>query len=978
MSQFKYEKLIKETAQALQCFIEEYKRDRLRFGNNQIGELTEDKVKLIATYALFNLTNINNQQDFNGAVHSYLRDLKTEEDGKLYVRYNNTWKEITEVQLKGEKGNSGFSPYIQDGFWYLDNVNLGVKATGESAYEIARRLGKPSTDTESDWINSLKGQKGDTGEQGIQGIQGATGLQGEKGEKGDTGEKGQKGDKGEPGRDFDTATLNRLNRQLFNKVNKVDGKQLSTNDFTNEYKDKLDGIDLSVKLDKGGYTGTAKDLSDKLENILTLLRSNNVNLDTLQEIVDYITMNRTKLEQLGISNIAGLVQALNNKSDLNHNHDDRYLPKTYKPTWLEVQNKPDNLANTGQINDLQRKINDINTVLSQKASTNHSHNWSDINNKPTITKTGNKYTINGLGGSIDIPEGLKLPSWIGQTKPSYTFNEILNPPTYFDANKLKYERISNLNDLLTESGVLKVADGNNLIGSPLQHSNNWWHILAGSHTNTKDYAYYLGFPLERDSDEFWYKQKINGNITSWKKIIGLTALNDNGLFREWNLPHGLSTYIGDSDAYAVRTKFSGQGGDLLFSLNNEKAYFSKYLDTPEIRINTEGNSNITRIRTNNEDLIIGNVGWNDLRYLKTKGIKIWGHENNNEVVLAGGITKGLGSAQVQDIDLRGLSEDKYYFVYVSIDAKDRCKFRIHNSLDWKSKPSWSTHSGGFSMQLEFEQAGAGWGTTYPDIVVNNYFYLHSNVHPAMYVYQLVNSGNVFVYLRGGGVYTIYSWSMLGSRLTWNNPRQTTGNFEMNSQSTPYCIDWDVSKEIIPVEIRSDKNNTYGAIIKSNYPFLTSEVFLDNINNSRTNLWTNNNELNVGSRNIGGYSKVRSSGYNIQGKDNSYIVLAGGESIHRKDLVSRVIDVKTSTFDITPENVGNTAHVYNNCSLSYNTMPLSSTFAVRKVFDGGEVKFVGGREAVYTGDKVLNGKKGSTAIIDYTSSDDLIFIDIRNV
>lgn len=61
MSQFKYEKLIKETAQALQCFIEEYKRDRLRFGNNQIGELTEDKVKLITTYALFNLTNVNNQ-----------------------------------------------------------------------------------------------------------------------------------------------------------------------------------------------------------------------------------------------------------------------------------------------------------------------------------------------------------------------------------------------------------------------------------------------------------------------------------------------------------------------------------------------------------------------------------------------------------------------------------------------------------------------------------------------------------------------------------------------------------------------------------------------------------------------------------------------------------------------------------------------------------------------------------------------------
>jgi hypothetical protein len=139
-------------------------------------------------------------------------------------------------------------------------------------------------------------------------------------------------------------------------------------------------------------------------------------------------------------------------------------------------------------------------------------------------------------------------------------------------------------------------------------------------------------------------------------------------------------------------------------------------------------------------------------------------------------------------------------------------------------------------------------------------------------------------------------------------------------------------------------------------------------------------VKVGSagRDDGEFKPVLASGYEIQGKDDNYILTAGGSSIHRKDLVSRVIDVKTSTFDITPENVGNTAHVYNNCSLSYNTMPLSSTFAVRKVFDGGEVKFTGSIEAIYTGDRVLNGKKGSTAIIDYGSSNDMIFVDIRNI
>ena len=954
MSQFKYEKLIKETAQALQCFIEEYKKDRLRFGNNQIGELTEDKVKLITTYALFNLTNINNQQDFNGAIYSYLKDLKTEDDGKLYVRYNNTWKEITEVQLKGEKGDKGASNYE---IWKSQGFNGTI----------------------ADYFNYLKGEKGDRGEQGIQGIQGiqgATGLQGERGERGLTGERGLKGDKGEPGRDVDPATINRINSEISGKVDKVSGKQLSTNDFTNDLKSKLEGIDLSLKLDKGGYTGTAKDLADKLENILTLLNSNNVNLDTLQEIVDYITINRTKLEQLGISNIAGLLQALNNKADLNHNHDDRYLPKTYKPTWLEVQNKPDNLANTGQINDLQRKINDINTVLSQKASTNHSHNWSDINNKPTITKTGNKYTIDGLGGSVDIPPVVQLPSWIGQTKPSYTFSEILNPPIYFDANKLKYERISNVNDLLTENGVLKVADGNNLVSSPLQHSNNWWHILAGSHTNTKDYAYYLAFPLERDSNEFWYKQKINGNITSWKKFIGFTSLNNNGLFREWNLPHGLSTYIGDSDAYAVRTKFSGQGGDLLFSLNNEKAYFSRYLDTPEIRINTEGNLNVTRLRTSGEDLIIGNLAWNDLRYLKTKGIKIWGNEDNNKVVLAGGGNKSLGAGQVQEIDLKGLPEDKYYLVYVEVDAGDRCKFRVHTSLDWKSKPSWSTHGGGFSIQLEFEQTGAGWGTTHPNIIIRDYTYLHSNVQPAMYLFQLFQSGTVFVYLRGGGVYTIYSWSMLGSRKVWNNPRKTSGNFEINGQSTPYCLDWDASKEIIPVEIRSDKNSTYGAIIRSSYPFLTSELFLDNINDgSKTNLWTANNELHIGSRNLGGYTKISCNGYKKQNSSGDHFLLGNGEHEHRKFL-GRCGEI-SSNWTTVQSWFGQTINVLAQCNVDLRTLENNFNISFRKCFSGGQVTFTTtGKTVVFTGDNTFNGGDGSTCVV--SAANNKLYIDIRNV
>ena len=93
---------------------------------------------------------------------------------------------------------------------------------------------------------------------------------------------------------------------------------------------------------------------------------------------------------------------------------------------------------------------------------------------------------------------------------------------------------------------------------------------------------------------------------------------------------------------------------------------------------------------------------------------------------------------------------------------------------------------------------------------------------------------------------------------------------------------------------------------------------------------------------------------------------------------RTINVTDSTFNITPDIVGKTLHINNNCTVNYNNMPLLTTVAIRKVFDGGEIKFSGSIEPVYTGDKVLNGKKGSTAIVDYSAADNTIFIDIRNV
>ena len=96
---------------------------------------------------------------------------------------------------------------------FQSEIQQGIRGEeGKSAYEIAVSNGFDGTETE--WLESLRGEqgpKGDKGEQGPKGEAGPKGQQGDKGEqgpKGDTGPqgaqgiqgaKGDKGAKGDPG-----------------------------------------------------------------------------------------------------------------------------------------------------------------------------------------------------------------------------------------------------------------------------------------------------------------------------------------------------------------------------------------------------------------------------------------------------------------------------------------------------------------------------------------------------------------------------------------------------------------------------------------------------------------------------------------------------------------------------------------------------------------------------------------------------------
>ena len=116
------------------------------------------------------------------------------------------------------------------------------------------------------------------------------------------------------------SNLSTRNVTEFGDVNNAGSGYIITNAERNIVTDALTHNDI---VDNVTSTATnvplsanqGKVLKGLIESINTLLTSDNVQLDTLQEVVDYIETNRTTLDSLGISNITGLQTALNGKQN---------------------------------------------------------------------------------------------------------------------------------------------------------------------------------------------------------------------------------------------------------------------------------------------------------------------------------------------------------------------------------------------------------------------------------------------------------------------------------------------------------------------------------------------------------------------------------------------------------------------------------------------------------------------------------------
>lgn len=116
-----------------------------------------------------------------------------------FIDENGNWVEVP--ALKGEKGDAGKTPYIQNGYWYIDGVNTNVKAQGIDGTDgkdgtngltpfIGANgnwwIGEEDTGTKAEGVNGKDGINGKDGVNGKDGIDGKNGLDGKDGTDGKT------------------------------------------------------------------------------------------------------------------------------------------------------------------------------------------------------------------------------------------------------------------------------------------------------------------------------------------------------------------------------------------------------------------------------------------------------------------------------------------------------------------------------------------------------------------------------------------------------------------------------------------------------------------------------------------------------------------------------------------------------------------------------------------------------------------------
>lgn len=110
------------------------------------------------------------------------------------------------------------------------------------------------------------------------------------------------------------------------------------------------------------------------------------------------------------------------------------------------------------------------------------------------------------------------------------------------------------------------------------------------------------------------------------------------------------------------------------------------------------------------------------------------------------------------------------------------------NLNSGTKPSWSTHSAGFSVDFHIDTQASGWGITHAETIIYSDTFNFCSVSPVSYK-QLGYGSIPILYLRGGGRYRVIStynaaWKIYKDGYTWQSGKYSQSAMPSNTRPTP--------------------------------------------------------------------------------------------------------------------------------------------------------------------------------------------------
>lgn len=288
-----------------------------------------------------------------------------------------------------------------------------------------------------------------------------------------------------------------------------------------------------------------KILNDKINEIKKTLESDNINLDTLKEIVQFIENNRSLIESLTIDNISGLRDALNRKVDWVNNentvqnslnfdgHDVSYfltktefevILKSLKNTLTSLTNKfdlyytkqeTDSLINSKISNIDYSPINNKITELSNKVDENKSTIDTKFNNSTT--------NINN-----EITE-LKKKDHEIQSDLIQKFNSLTNEISNLDIVAIQ-NSVKQLKEAIESGSFKKYDDLIKEINEKIQNTNlkfNEYLSLANQEDKWKINFDSFGIPkIDEKLQDYVTLTKLEKSLNDLKKYLDIQKIKN--------------------------------------------------------------------------------------------------------------------------------------------------------------------------------------------------------------------------------------------------------------------------------------------------------------------------------------------------------------------------------------------------------------------------------------------------------------------